>query len=43
MKKYRVRLFGGTILLKTNDRKLLEEVIDKLKLSKKEYVVETNE
>jgi len=31
VKRYRVRVGGGIILLKTNDKKLVDEVVTKLK------------
>ena len=43
MKRYRVRLWNGTILFKTNDKKALYEVIERLNTAKEEFRVEVME
>jgi len=42
VKKYRLRLPSGDILFKTNDKKLLAEVLEKIKFKVKIEVVFTD-
>ncbi len=43
MKRYRVRLWNGDILFKTNDKKALNEVIKRLMVTEEKFRVEVIE